>query len=611
MTRPAEGPAAGPSAPDGQSSDCASPADRPRWPRFAWAAGAVVAVAGLSAAYIRLSATYPVNSDGANIVLMASDMRHGNVLLHSWVMSDVPFWTTELPQYALIELIRGLGPDVTHIAAAMTYTLALVLATLLAQAVPARTALAKPVPARTALAKPVPARTALAKPVPAKPGAAGAEGLARVLLPAGIMLAPQLGVGIFVLVLSVGHIGTSVPLLVTWLVLDRLRPRWYVPVLAGFLLAWAAIADSLVLLAGIGPLAAVTLIRAARTLLTRQGWRAARHDLSLAAAALAATGIWAGSASTIKALGGYTLHQVPFQFIAWSALGAHARTTGLSLLALFGASFRGVQPGTGIAFAILHLAGLALATVALGVVIGRFFRRGLVDQVLAVAIVANLIVYLISNFSNGVLNTREIAVVLPFAAALAGRTLAPYLARPWLARPAPQPQASHQSKASLKPRRAWRGVAPVLLAVLAGYAAGLGCQLTQPTAPPANARLADWLLAHHLTHGLSGYWQSSSVTLDSAGRVTIRPLVTHFTGVVPYEWEAKRTWFDWRTQYASFVVLDDQPGFFTYWAPAHQLQDVFGTPAATYRTGPYTILVWHQNLLLTLHQWEQAVSQPR
>ena len=150
----------------------------------------------------------------------------------------------------------------------------------------------------------------------------------------------------------------------------------------------------------------------------------------------------------------------------------------------------------------------------------------------------------------------------------------------------------------------------MLLAVLAGYAAGLGYQLTQPAVPAANARLAGWLLAHHLTHGLSGYWQSSSVTLDSAGRVTIRPLVTHFTGVVPYEWEAKRTWFDWRTQHANFVVLDDQPGFFTYWAPAHQLQDVFGAPAATYRTGPYTVLVWHQNLLLTLHQWQQAVSQP-
>jgi hypothetical protein len=567
MARPVPGPAiaAGPPAPDGRPGP-ARPADRPgRRQRLVWAAGGAVAALGLFSAFVRLSATYPVNSDGANIVLMAWDMLHGNVLLHAWDLSDVSFWTTELPQYMLVELVRGLGPDVTHLAAAMTYTLALVLAALLAKQ--------------------------------RATGQGTREGLARTLLPAGIMLAPQLGAGIFILLLSVGHIGTAVPVLVTWLVLDRARPRWYLPVVAGVLLAWAAIADSLVLVIGIGPLAAVALARAARTVAARQGWRSAWYELSLAAAALAAAGIWAGAASTIEALGGYTVHGIPFHFITWSTLGTHAATTGVSLLAVFGASFTGVTSGPGLFFAVLHLAGLALVTVALAVTVARFSRRDLIDQVLAVAIVANLIVYLITTFSSGILNGREIAMVLPFGAALAGRTLGPWLARPgsWL------------------PRGEWarprRWVAPVLLAVLAGYGVCLGYQLTQPTTLPANARLAAWLATHHLTHGLSGYWQASSVTLGSSGQVTVRALVTHFSGLVPYRWEAKRTWFDSQTQYADFVVLDHQPGFFNYWAPAHQVHDVFGTPAATYRTGPYTILVWHQNLLTTLHQWEQAVSQ--
>jgi hypothetical protein len=518
----------------------------------------------LFAAFVRLSSTYAVNSDGANIVLMAWDMLHGNLLLHGWDMSDVSFWTTELPEYMLVELARGAGPDVPHIAAAMTYTLALVLAALLAW----------------------------------NRGRGTRESLTRVLLPTGIMVAPQLGAGTFVLLLSVGHIGTAVPVLVTWLVLDRGRPRWYVPVLAGFLLAWAAIADSLVMVVGIGPLAAVGLARAARAVGTRQGWRSARYDLSLAAAALAAAGIWTGAASAIKALGGYTVHQIPFHFVTWSTLGAHTRTTGLSLLALFGASFQGVAPGTGVVFAALHVVGLALVTVALVVVLARFFRRSLIDQVLAVAIMANLVVYLVSSFSSGVLNAREIAVVLPFGAALAGRALGPWLAR--AAWPAPG--------AWTQPRR-W--ATPVLLAALAGYTACLGYQLTRPTAPPASTRLASWLAGHDLTHGLSGYWQAGSATLDSHGQVTVRPLVDHFSGLVPYRWEAKRSWFDWRTQYANFVVLEHQPGFFTYWDPAHQVRDVFGAPAQTYRTGPYTILVWHQNLLAILHRWEQGTARPR
>ena len=76
------------------------------------------------------------------------------------------------------------------------------------------------------------------------------------------------------------------------------------------------------------------------------------------------------------------------------------------------------------------------------VVVSRFFRRSLVDQLLAVAIVATLLLYLGSNFSSGILNGREIAMVLPFSAALTARTLAPRLTRSpprTSARPPPAP----------------------------------------------------------------------------------------------------------------------------------------------------------------------------
>ena len=36
-------------------------------------------------------------------------MLHGNLLLHGWTVSDVSFYTTELPEYMGVELIRGLG----------------------------------------------------------------------------------------------------------------------------------------------------------------------------------------------------------------------------------------------------------------------------------------------------------------------------------------------------------------------------------------------------------------------------------------------------------------------------------------------------------------------
>jgi hypothetical protein len=104
-----------------------------RWYRWAWPAGFAVAGIGLFFAYLRLSETVAVNSDGASQALQAWDMLHGNVLLRGWTLSDVSFYTTELPEYMLVELVRGLRPDVVHIAAALTYTLMVLFAAQLAR----------------------------------------------------------------------------------------------------------------------------------------------------------------------------------------------------------------------------------------------------------------------------------------------------------------------------------------------------------------------------------------------------------------------------------------------------------------------------------------------
>jgi hypothetical protein len=45
----------------------------------------------------------------------------------------VPFYTTELPEYMLVEMVRGLNADAVHVAAALTYTLLVLLAAILAK----------------------------------------------------------------------------------------------------------------------------------------------------------------------------------------------------------------------------------------------------------------------------------------------------------------------------------------------------------------------------------------------------------------------------------------------------------------------------------------------
>ena len=87
----------------------------------------------LFVAYLRMSGTYAATSDGADQALQGWDMLHGNWLLHGWTLGDVTYYTTEIPEYALVEVFRGLGADVVHIAGAVTYTLLVLAVGLLAR----------------------------------------------------------------------------------------------------------------------------------------------------------------------------------------------------------------------------------------------------------------------------------------------------------------------------------------------------------------------------------------------------------------------------------------------------------------------------------------------
>jgi hypothetical protein len=513
--------------------------------------------------YLRLSETYPLNSDSANILLMASDLLHGHLLLHGWYMSDVSFYPTELPQYALLESFLGAGMQTAHVAAAMTYTLTFLLAVLLARR-----------------------------------GSTGRAAWIRTLIAGGIMLAPQFGLGVFALDLSVGHIGTSVPLLLTWLLLDTRGVRGdgsprsrgvpggrppglalWVPVLTAMLLAWALVADPIVYVVGVGPLGAVAAARVIRGVAGGSGPLPNRiaaqwYDLSLGAATVAATVLAWIVNNLLTAMGGYTVNRPPFYLTPWHYLHNNA-PAAWKVLEIFGANYAGLS-GVWLVLAFLHMASVLVVLWALARVARRFFGVSLVDQVLAAAIVLNVVLYMLTNAANEA--AHEVAVIVPFGAALAARVLVP--------------AARGTAVAARRVRMAGFALG---IAVLAGYTAGLGYEISQPTAPPANTALASWLAGHHLTYGLSGYWTSSSVTVDSGGRVKVRALMQYT--MKRDLWMSNVSWYDPRSHYANFIVLDSKPGFFNHWEPRALVQKYFGRPARTYHTGPYTVLVWNRNLL--------------
>jgi hypothetical protein len=504
----------------------------------------VLGVVGAFAVNLRLARTRAVNSDGASNALQAWDMLHGNLLLHGWTLSDVSFYTTELPQYMLVELLRGLNADVVPVAAAVTYTLATLLAALLAMG-----------------------------------DATGRQALTRVLIAVGIMLGPQLASGVNILISSPDHIGTSVPVMVVWLILDRARRRWYVPVIAGVLLGWALVADMLVLYIGVLPLAGVCAIRIGQAVAAERKPLASQwYELALAAAALAGAAAGLLTLHVIGARGGFYMPAPAAQFVQGGAMFLrNLGIAGQGLLLLGGADFLGLRLTASTAVTMLHLAGVLLAAWGTGLAAHRFLRdRDLVAQLLVLGVALNLAVYVLSSKANVITQTREIAPVLPFSAALAGRLLGGRL---------------------LAGRLRVARLAPLLLAVMLGYLAGLAWEISQPPVAAQNQQLASWLAARHLRSGLSGYWESNVVTLTSGDRVLIRAVAPSGGRLVPSLRESDAQWYDATRNAANFVVLFPGVAGYPGFTAEQAVLATFGPPARTYHVGGYTILVWNKNLL--------------
>ena len=366
---------------------------RVRW--AAWPAGLAVAAVVLFLCALREARTVPAGSDGASIALQAWAMLHGNLLLTGWHLSDVSFYTTELPEYMLVEAVRGLRPDVVHVSAALTYTLLVVLAALVARG-----------------------------------RATGRAGLARAAIAVGIMLAPSLTAAQTLLGDS-DHTGSAVPVLAVLLLLEWGGRRWYVPLLTGVALAWAVIGDPLVLVIGVVPVLVVCLSRAGNKLVRlREPLPEAWYELSLAAAAVAAAGAAAAAVHVIGASGGYVLAGGVKHFIPSAALmPGNVAATGQGVLHLFSADFLGHRFGPGLAVTAVHLVAVALVAVALWLTVRRrFWSADLAAAILATAITANVLAYLVLFKAAGI-NSHELAPVFSLGAALAGRVLAGPLLR--------------------------------------------------------------------------------------------------------------------------------------------------------------------------------------
>ncbi|NUR63053.1 MAG: hypothetical protein HOV87_31015 [Catenulispora sp.] len=530
-----DGPAGSKSAPSG------------RWDARSMVPRVLLAVAAISVLFTALlgqARTTPVTGDGSAQALQAWDMLHGNLLLHGWRMSDVSFYTTELPEYALVELVHGLNGDTTPIAAALSYTLVVVLSVVAAVG-----------------------RTR------------GRQAWIRGGVVAAALIAPSRGLATGLLLSSPDHIGTAVPLLAIYIVIDRGGSRRWVPYVVGAMLTWAAISDQIVIAAGSLPVLLVA------------GWRAVRpgsdrrFEVRMGVAAALSVPLSVLVVKLIAKLGGFTVATPTHTFAELGDLSEHFSMTVKSVLALYSADFSNMAIGAAAAVAFFHLLAVAAAALGCRAAIRRFADPddpdARLEQVLVMTVGCVLAAYMFSTLSNGhdAAWAREIAPVLPIGAVLGARYVGTRITEAAIPFP-------------------FRWAAAAMAGCVALSAGLLVAHATRPSRPADGADAAAYLQSHGLVNGLGGYWMSHSITAVTGDRVKVRPVSGNgqTMRILPGDWEAKPDWYRPDKSTATFMVVDIRPGYEGYGTVDEALA-TFGKAAQRLEFHDHVILVWDHNIL--------------
>ena len=498
-------------------------------------------LAVLGAVLVRVSLRVGMDADAANKALQGWDLLHGHLLLGDWITGDATFYTLESPLFALVEAVTGLGPAAAHVVPALIYVLLLA--------------------------------------VVGRLGAGAATGwAARLRATAGaavlcLPLAAPYGVGL--LLEQPDHIGTSLYPLAAFALIERS--------LRGRMRPWAAAAGVFVL-CSLGILGddtvtyvavpSIVLVCGARAVATRRWFGS---DAGFALAAVGAVPAERLLRLAMHALDSYWMTRPATEIAPPRLWAEHVARTADAVAALFGAA-HDASP------LCAALGAGALAAAAFGFVRALWFARrprtaDTLESLAAVGIVASLAVYTLSTGSTPV-PAHEIAMVLPLGALLAARAVCPA----WTWWPAGA-------------RRMCALLAAAALAAVAGSAVRPDSGPI-PTAPARS--LAAWLAAHGLREGIAGYFDASTLTVDSGGRVEVRAVVPARGRLAMYAWETRTDWYDPTRHDASFAVAYDERTS----VPEDELdrittsayEAVLGRPTALYRVDGRSVLVYSMNL---------------
>ncbi len=533
--------------------------------RRTYSAGLAIAIGVAAWLYYswRLSLTVPAGLDlfdFANNFLYADDMRHGNWLLHGWVVTQDPHWLTDDLVYVIGLAVRGFDPSLLHAVPVVVYTLLVGLAAWAAVAgLNLRAGEGILVSAVAVLPLVFPS-SALASQVLIGPYHTGTTAAA---LGAMLLLAPRGG--------------------------DEPRAaRMRRTVAGGALLAIGRIGDPYMLTLGIVPVIAVALYSA--VVYRARPW-STPAGLPLTAALVA----WAGAAGVlalIPHLGGFTMRASLAPLIPLSELGPRLLSFLGTFLDLSGGDIFGMNFGSLLIVTLVRLVYLCAAAWAVARVLGEL-RRGTERDWTTSVLTAAVLISAAGTFLYGpsdYLGTEHRTPVFLLMGVVLARDLA----------------ARHRQWFTDSAARRTTGAALLIGALL--FAALPLDELQHPAGFDDPARfpqlvLAGWLDQHGLRRGYGPYDEASIITVETHGRVTVHPLIsTGRYGAPPrstwrlipnIELMANSAWYA-PSAAGTFLIVDGQD------VDAQTARATFGAPDQTYQVGQWQVWTWSTGIVCTL-----------
>lgn len=488
------------------------------------------------------------------MVLDGWDMLRGNWNLSGWALGADSFWPTEVPWYAAVIAVRGLTPAVMHEVPAVLY------AALLAAACWVATLAVNSRARFVAIAVPV---ALFGFPSSQTNYPDNLQGFA--FGSAG----DHLGTILYVLISIALFAGWRARILTQFEArragtepsVNLSGSRWWLPgwpqgVGAVLALAFAITGDPLAILIGIVPVSLEALIA-----WVRRGDVVRLLGLGYCGLAVAVT-------YGLQSMRGFTTSELGTRFVAWNQLGANLSLTVHGVLNLFGADFFGRDVrSAGTALVLVHLLGLGCVVWALARTLRRW-AGGTADDwistVLMLACLASVVEFAGSAFPAGLNTTRYLLPALVFGAALAGRTAAA-LVEGW---------------DRFRIRTAALAIAGYSAAAVLSFLLIFSSPIAEPW-PDGIPRLVEWLSANGLHNGWGVYRVSSIVTVESKGRITVRPVDGSLNEAGP----------------STYLWYSETPPEFVMWGTTAEVgsidlravTDTFGPPKAVATVGQFQV----------------------